>query len=70
VEIAFQVRAETHRERIVRDLNSYLSDNTQAWTLGRDGRYSRCQRGDDEARDAQGALLARYAAGSTPVAVP
>jgi polyphosphate kinase len=70
VEIAFPVREKTHRERIVRDLNSYLSDNTQAWTLGRDGHYSRCQRGDDEVRDAQGALLARYAAGSAPVAVP
>ena len=37
VEIAFPVREETHRERILRDLNSYLADNTQAWTLGRDG---------------------------------
>ncbi|HEY6124329.1 MAG TPA: polyphosphate kinase 1 [Steroidobacteraceae bacterium] len=70
VEIAFPVREETHRERIVRDLNSYLSDNTQAWTLGRDGRYTRCERGDDMARDAQGSLLARYAAGSAPVVVP
>jgi polyphosphate kinase len=69
VEIAFPVREETHRDRIVRDLNSYLSDNTQAWTLGRDGRYSRCVRGDDPPRDAQGALLARYAAGSVPVVV-
>ena len=70
VEIAFPVREETHRDRILRDLNSYLADNTQAWTLGRDGRYSRCVRGDDPARDAQGALLARYAAGSAPVVVP
>jgi polyphosphate kinase len=70
VEIAFPVREETHRERIVRDLNSYLSDNTQAWTLGRDGHYSRCQSGGGETRDAQGALLARYAAGSAPVVVP
>jgi len=70
VEIAFPVREETHRDRIVRDLNSYLSDNTHAWALGRDGRYSRCVRGDDPARDAQGALLARYAAGSAPVVVP
>ena len=70
VEIAFPVREETHRDRIVRDLNSYLSDNTRAWTLGRDGHYSRCARGDDPARDAQGALLSRYAAGSAPVVVP
>jgi polyphosphate kinase len=70
VEIAFPVREQTHRDRIVRDLNSYLSDNTQAWALGRDGHYSRCVRGEDPARDAQGALLARYAAGSAPVVVP
>jgi len=70
VEIAFPVREETHRDRILRDLNSYLSDNTRAWTLGRDGHYSRCVRGDDPARDAQGALLSRYAAGSASVVVP
>ncbi|HEU5136970.1 MAG TPA: polyphosphate kinase 1 [Steroidobacteraceae bacterium] len=70
VEIAFPVREETHRERILRDLNSYLSDNTQAWSLGRDAHYSRCERGDDPARDAQAALLTRYAAGSAPVVVP
>ncbi|HEU4778313.1 MAG TPA: polyphosphate kinase 1 [Steroidobacteraceae bacterium] len=70
VEIAFPVREKTHRDRIVRDLNSYLSDNTQAWNLGRDGHYSRCERGDEAPRDAQGALLARYAAGSAPVVVP
>jgi polyphosphate kinase len=70
VEIAFPVREETHRERILRDLNSYLTDNVQSWSLGRDGHYSRCTPGDDPARDAQGALLARYAAGSAPVVVP
>jgi len=70
VEVAFPVREETHRERILRDLNSYLSDNTQAWTLGRDGHYVRCEKGSEPARDAQGGLLARYAAGSAPVVVP
>jgi polyphosphate kinase len=70
VEIAFPVREKTHHDRILRDLDLYLADNTQAWTLGRDGHYTRCQRGDDPARDAQSALLARYAAGSAPVMVP
>jgi polyphosphate kinase len=70
VEIAFPVREETHRERILRDLNSYLSDNTQAWTLERDGRYLRCTRGENPVIDAQGGLLARYAAGSAPIVVP
>jgi len=70
VEVAFPVREESHRKRILRDLNSYISDNTQAWSLERDGHYSRCVRGADPARDAQGGLLARYAAGSAPVIVP
>ena len=70
VEVAFPVREQSHRERILRDLNSYLADNTQTWALGRDGQYTRCERGDETVEDAQGALLARYAAGSAPVAVP
>jgi polyphosphate kinase len=70
VEIAFPVREQTHRDRILRDLGNYLADNTQAWSLERDGRYLRCERGGDPVRDAQGALLARYAAGSAPVIVP
>jgi polyphosphate kinase len=70
VEIAFPIREQTHRKRILRDLNSYLSDNTHAWKLERDGRYTRCERGDEKPRDAQGDLLKRYAAGSVPVIVP
>jgi polyphosphate kinase len=70
VEIAFPVKEKSHRERILRDLRSYIADNTQAWVLGRDGRYTRCVRGDEEALDAQNALLARYAAGSAPIIAP
>jgi polyphosphate kinase len=70
VEIAFPVREQTHRDRILRDLDSYLADNMQAWSLGRDGRYTRCARNGDPIRDAQAGLLARYAAGSAPVIVP
>jgi polyphosphate kinase len=70
VEIAFPVREQTHRARILRDLNSYLADNSQAWKLERDGRYSRCERRDESPHDAQRELLRRYAAGSAPVIVP
>src|SRR4029079_8627551 len=70
VEIAFPVREQSHRERILRDLNFYLADNVQAWELGRDGKYTRRSRNGDEARDSQGPLLARYAAGSAPVIAP
>jgi polyphosphate kinase len=70
VEIAFPVREQTHRERILRDLNYYLADNVQAWKLEKDGSYRRCQRGEEPPRDAQSSLLGRYAAGSAPVVVP
>jgi polyphosphate kinase len=70
VEIAFPVREQTHRERILRDLKSYLADNTRAWSLGRDGHYQRCERGDEPVRDAQTSLLKRYAAGSVPIIAP
>jgi polyphosphate kinase len=70
VEIAFPVREKTHHDRILRDLELYLADNTQAWTLGRDGCYTRCEREHDPVRDAQTALLARYALGSAPAIVP
>jgi len=66
VEVAFPVREQSHRDRILRDLNFYLADNTQAWTLERDGGYSRCTHGDSPASDAQATLLARYAAGGVP----
>jgi polyphosphate kinase len=69
VEIAFPVREQTHRDRILRDLNSYIADNTQAWTLGRDGRYTRVVT-EPPPYEAQGALLARYAAGSAPPISP
>jgi polyphosphate kinase len=66
VEVAFPVREQTHRERILRDLNFYLADNSQAWTLGRDGTYHAAAQRRPRARRT-GDLLARYAAGSAPV---
>jgi polyphosphate kinase len=69
VEVAFPVREQTHRARILRDLNFYLADNSQAWTLGRDGDYTHCERGEAPVRDAQATLLGRYAAGSAPASM-
>jgi len=70
VEVAFPVRETSHRERILRDLNMYLVDNAQSWTLDPAGHYTKCVRGDDDVRDAQAALLARYAAGSASSVAP
>ncbi len=43
IEVAFPIRDPHYRERIVRDLEKYLADNTQAWVLHSDGEYHRVQ---------------------------
>jgi polyphosphate kinase len=69
VEVAFPVREESHRMRILRDLESYLADDCQAWELGCDGEYRR-RAAAGRPHDAQGSLLARYAAGGVPAPSP
>jgi polyphosphate kinase len=68
VEVAFPIRHKAQEERIERDLNFCLGDNTQAWSLRADGTYERIKRGDAKPVNAQMELLAAYAAG--PVAAP
>jgi polyphosphate kinase len=64
VEVAFPIRREAHRERILRDLGFYLSDNSQAWRLQPDGCFKRIKRAAGErVVNAQAELLAAYAAG-------
>ena len=48
VETCFPIESKKLRERIIDDLNVYLSDNTQAWLLNEDGRYTRTTRSDNE----------------------
>jgi len=58
VELAFPVENRRLRERLLRELDWYLRDNSQAWLLGSDGRYTRAQPAADEAPFAvQQALL-------------
>jgi polyphosphate kinase len=63
VEVAFPIRREHHADRILRDLDICLQDNTQAWKLKPDGCYERISRGSDRAVTAQTELLATYSAG-------
>ncbi len=63
VEVAFPIRHRGQEERIRRDLEFCLADNTQAWRLKCDGSYERINRGDDKPVSAQMELLAVYAAG-------
>jgi polyphosphate kinase len=41
VETAFPIESKKLRQRIIDDLNVYLSDNSQAWILSSEGRYHR-----------------------------
>ena len=67
VEIAFPIQRESHRQRILRDLDFCLRDNTQAWELLPDGSYRRIERNPDERPvNTQAELLAAYAAGPGP----
>jgi polyphosphate kinase len=58
IEIAFPILDPELAARVYNEtLANYLSDNTQAWLLGSDGRYQRAQSGDAIPHNAQQALL-------------
>ncbi len=63
VEVAFPVQRPRLRERIIGDLEAWLSDNTNAWLLQSDGRYVRSTPGTDAPFSAQQTLLDRHADG-------
>ena len=65
VEVAFPIRRDVHRARILNDLETYLADDTQSWDLGRDGMYSKVETSKDSPVNSQSQLLAKYAAGPT-----
>ncbi len=57
VEVAFPVEDKVLRERIARDLDRYLADNSQAWLLQSDGSYRRAVPGKHVPHLAQQELL-------------
>jgi polyphosphate kinase len=63
VEIAFPVRRASHRERILRELEIYLRDDTRAWILNGDGCYGRAAVAGGV--DAQAELIGLYATGAS-----
>jgi polyphosphate kinase len=67
VEVAFPIQRQTHRERILRDLDLCLRDNAQAWELKPDGRYVRVVPKEGERSvSTQSELLSLYAIGGGP----
>ena len=49
-ESCFEIRQKAMKDQIRNDLESFLADNCQAWTLHGDGSYERCQPEAGEAR--------------------
>jgi polyphosphate kinase len=61
VETCFPIKHKRIRDRMIEDLNLYLSDNTHAWILNADGTYKLLKpTGDEIEIDAQGILLERW----------
>ena len=57
VEVAFPIEASALRTRVIRELNDYLRDNTQAYEMLPDGSYRRISRDDEEAFSVQHSLM-------------
>ncbi|HHM04922.1 MAG TPA: polyphosphate kinase 1 [Gammaproteobacteria bacterium] len=49
VETAFPITDKALKQRVIKDLEAYLKDNTQAWALQADGHYTRITAADGEA---------------------
>ncbi len=62
IEIMFPIMDQTIKQRLIADLNLYLADNTQAWSLQASGEYTLTEAEPDEPRIcAQTRLLEQYA---------
>jgi polyphosphate kinase len=61
IEVAFPIERPKLKERIVRDLETWLADNTNAWLLLADGTYARSEPGREQPFSSQQALLERHA---------
>lgn len=63
-ETCFPIRQKPLKKRLMRDLELYLADNTNAWELQGDGSYRRLTPGNDEPVCAQQQLLEELAGSS------
>jgi polyphosphate kinase len=69
VETAFPIEDRKLRQRIRKDLDVYLSDNTTAWLLQPDGQYIRLHPADSQIpHDVQQQLLEKYCGAGAPAA--
>ncbi|HUB88375.1 MAG TPA: RNA degradosome polyphosphate kinase, partial [Dyella sp.] len=69
VETGFPIEDKKLRQRIRKDLDLYLSDNTTAWQLHEDGNYSRLHPAEGHTpHDVQQQLLEKYCGVGAPLA--
>ncbi|HGX93615.1 MAG TPA: RNA degradosome polyphosphate kinase, partial [Candidatus Tenderia sp.] len=62
VEVCFPIESSKLRQRIIKELDYYLKDNSQAWELSSEGVYQRTAPAEGEAAfSAQNALLQEWA---------
>ncbi|HXQ63522.1 MAG TPA: polyphosphate kinase 1, partial [Steroidobacteraceae bacterium] len=61
IEVAFPIERKKLRDRVLRDLETWLADNVNAWLLRSDGSYERARPGDEPVCASQQVLLGRYA---------
>lgn len=67
VEIGFPLLTKKLRDKVIKDLELYLADNSQAWELDAEGHYRQCQPGKAEPISAQEALLAEAMSSTSSV---
>lgn len=67
VEVAFPLRRQAHRDRVLRDLEIYLRDDTLVWELQPDGTYTHVQPPENGSTNAQSILLAQYATSTAAI---
>jgi polyphosphate kinase len=66
IEVAFPILDPDYAVRVYEEtLANYLADNTEAWLLDSDGRYTRAQPGDEPPHSAQQWLLNKLVPPST-----
>ncbi len=61
IEVAFPIERTKLRERVLRDLETWLADNVTAWLLRADGTYERTRPGEAPPVSAQAMMLGWYA---------
>jgi polyphosphate kinase len=67
IEVAFPIERPQHRERIIQDLQTYLTESAETWMLRSDGTYERLPSVELK-QSVQHLLLQRHTEGANEIA--